>query len=348
MKKPLLFLSLFCFVTVALFGQQVVSIKLDESNNYCHNEPLRYANGNISVCATFADNDDHPILSITLENNDEEASFIIFGHSWSRKELRKARIIDKTSNNRDSETAKCDHVSSDQELAPSEEYQFPSFDATCEEENIIRIPFYIAKQKKRILGLWKRTVLYEKQIVELNITVEPKVDANFLDLQQDVEALCRAFQNDIDNHKFCSNPAHNPSLKNQTKVYVEQRDELRRRIERTRIERGWSVDSRQFKKYQELLAELDRIDPETIHYDCGRHTHSCQYCNLSLEDIYRRLENYYKSIYSGATTKAEVWADVNRLYNCYANSTRNSARRNESRVVKDGIVKYYNLIKKMQ
>ncbi len=346
MKKTLFILSLLCFVTLGLLGQQIVTANLSE-NDDCYNEPLKYANGNISVCVTYSEEDDQPFLSLTLENTDESTSFLVFGHAWSKKELRKARIVNKTSNNSNSETSKFEAISFDQEIAPSEDFKFQGIEATCEEEFVCQLPFYIAKKKKGFLGMCKKTVLYEKQIVELHITIEPKYDEEFLKLREEVDALCQEYQSKVDNNKFCSSPNHSPSLRSQTKKYVDKRDNLKKSIIKKRIQNDWDEDSKPFKKYQEMLTQLEAINPETIHYDCGNHGHSCSYCNLSLEEIYRKLENYYKNIYSGSKTKSEVWGDVNKLHTCYSKSSRNPDRKKESSVIKDGIAKYYNLIKKM-
>lgn len=346
MKKPLFLLSLLCFVTLGLLGQQVVTTTLNENDN-CYSEPLKYANGSITVCVTYSEEDDQPALSLTLENTDESTSFLVFGHAWSKKELRKARIVNKTSNNKNTETSKFDGISFDQEIAPSEDFKFPDIEATSDEEFVCQLPFYIAKKKKGFLGMCKKTVLYEKQIVELHITIDPKYDEEYIELQKEVDAICQEYQSKVDNNKFCSSPNHSPSLKSQTKKYVEKRDKLKKSINRKRTENGWAEDSKPFRKYQELLTKLDSIDPETIHYDCRNHGHSCNYCKLSLEEIYRKLENYYKSIYSGTKTKSDVWEDVTKLYNCYSKSSKNPDRKKESSVIKDGIQKYYNLIKNM-
>ena len=351
MKKNTFIIFVLCLFAITLKGQETIEVKLNEDTPCLNNHSLKYANAFITVCSNKTNDEDVSSISVKIENTDESLMFIVFGHGWTKKELRKFHIINETSNEKSARIEYYPDLNYDTRLNPSDDFTLPSFEVRNEQETIHRIPFYIAKEKRKFLC--KKTYLLEKQIVELRITIEANKDKEFPRIKQECDSLYDAYALALDNHQFCSHPAHKPSLKEQTKNFVAERDDLRLIINMRLTENHWSTTSKQYTVYQELLSKLDKINPDIIDYDCGikeNHvrTHSCSYCDLSLSDIYNKLQAYYINLTQGDKTKAEIWDDVNSLYTCYTKSNKNPNRKKEGKVVKDGIVKYYNLIKKKQ
>ena len=90
---------------------------------------------------------------------------------------------------------------------------------------------------------------------------------------------------------------------------------------------GWSASDGGYQRYAALKDDIDKnIDLNKHLGTCRQHRgggtpagHQCSYCSLSLQQIYHKLDDLYKKIYSSndrQATKASVMGQVNALYNC--------------------------------
>lgn len=345
MKKSLILTVLLCLSAFFLSGQDVIPVTLDEYNP-CVNNPVLDLGINISVCTTATDEDnDKATVSIKIENTRESEWIIVFNQPIDNAELRRMRYVNETG----AEIVACTNLFNEVILLPEEEIVLSSFEIQNGKEQQYRIPFYLAKERKMgLFKLCKRTVLYMMKQVELRITYDAKPDPDYDRINGEVVELVERFRNSVDNHEFCTHPCHHPSFKKQTQDYVEDRDDLRLVINRKLNEK---LTDKQKAKYRELLDQLDSIDFNDYSYNCGdsskHYSHKCDYCDLSLAQIYRQLEGYYMDVKSGVKTKAEVMPVVEELKTCADKSTKNAARKKESASIKDKIKKYYNNIKSL-
>jgi hypothetical protein len=90
---------------------------------------------------------------------------------------------------------------------------------------------------------------------------------------------------------------------------------------------GWTSADNGYKRYTAMKTMLDGLDLDSHERDCGRHKasggggggHKCSYCSLSLQQIYHKLDDLYKKIYSSSNrkaTKKAVMSQANALYKC--------------------------------
>ena len=88
---------------------------------------------------------------------------------------------------------------------------------------------------------------------------------------------------------------------------------------------------------------------EQYKHDCGKHNvrrHSCGYCNLSLQEIYNKLNRHYMDLHNGKVQKSAVMREVNALYKCCTDPTSKHAQQWRSGdPYKAGIIEFYNKIK---
>ena len=348
MKKHLFTTAFLCLFATTLFGQEIIEVNLDEDNP-CPLYSLQYANANISVCMIAPENNDNPYVSIKMENTYQSDWLLIYGHHWDDRELKRHHYVNKTG----AEIATYANISNDIILKPSEETTFsPNLEVSEERELRCHIPIYIAREKKTgLFGLCKKTVLYERKDVELHINVNLKSDEDYNRISEAVNNLLVAYQRAIDNHEFCTNSLHRPTFKEQIKSYVEEREELMREIYAKQQNRD-GLSAKQREKYRSLMDKLDTINFDNYEFDCknpDKHIrlHSCEYCDLSLEQICRKLEIYFMDVNGNRQTKAEVMTEVEKLHTCAVKSTKNASRKKEKSIHKDKIEKFYNAIKRL-
>ena len=142
------------------------------------------------------------------------------------------------------------------------------------------------------------------------------------------------------------------SVDKQKAAYQKQIDNLKAKIDGIISSHGWREGDAGYQRYNELKSKLDGI--EIVERDCGRHRapvagHRCSYCNLSLQQIYHRLDDIYKKVYSSNNrkqAKASVMSQVNALYNCCtdAKCSKHAAQWKKGGDYKNKIVERYNRI----
>lgn len=366
MKKILIFIaSFFLFVIVANVNAKEM-VKLDDghSKEYGnikdrvklgdgHSEELkRLGNCNFSVKMGDTDDDGNTKVTIEIENLDKSKVIILFGHAYPEKGLKKLSPsikFDKkfpgTKGQRDIDTYR--QTTRDViRIEPSMKF-LQEIQVKGEKVADCRFPLYIAKYKGKSE---KKMLLLEKKIIELTIEVEIKPDEDLVRLDQESNDLI----DEISKQTFCTNPKHKVSLEKQKAPYEEKIARIKSEIDSI-VWKKWYDSDKMAQKYNNIKQNLNAVDFSRYEGDCGNlknhntstRRHSCKYCNLSLQQIYHKLDDYYKKIYNSGNRKATkdaVMTDVNLLYRCCTdtNCTKHSSWNNSEYKVK--ITDRYNRI----
>lgn len=307
---------------------------------------------NLSYCNIFINlnevSDGEGEVSIELENLSESKVLILFDRSYTEKQAKKLspkmqfdktfggtkgkRVIDPFS----------EQMSTVMQLRPSDKQMLPSFRVENEATKVVTLPVYIAKYKG------KKLILLERQVIELNVEAELKPSAEYVQINTDCERLIR----EITNTGVCPNKSHGTSVDKQKAAYQKRIDALKEKIDGIISSHGWNSNDAGYRRYEALKSKLDGI--EFVERDCGRHRtpvagHRCNYCGLSLQQIYHRLDDLYKRIYSSSNrkqAKASVMSQVNALYNCCTDTkcSKHAAQWKKGGDYKNKIVERYNRI----
>lgn len=286
-------------------------------------------------------------VQIQLENNSDKYEFYLFDHAWRKKALRKERIYFEKGFGGES-TLAVENIDLDvyqDKLIPSgKRYTFP--DILVEEAMTYecKIPIHLTKPKPN----WfckKKKKLHSIVDCTIRISVENK-DEVFDKLKYECDSLTNAFNEALDNKKFCTHRSHSPRFEKQIKKYTDAEQELRDQITPLLYKNDWSKESKKYQRYKTLLDSLDRMDDAKNNYkhDCGRHvTTTCVYCKLGLQEIYNKLNRHYQNLYNGDVQKSEIINEVNALYRC--GTTHSNSKRTNGDTYKAGITEFYNKIK---
>lgn len=309
-----------CIVSlVPTKADETITVKLD---NDTHKQQII----ELSCCNIFLDmkDDVNGIIRIhlDLENRQENKEILLFNNGYGEKSLKKMRpaaiVYDKyfggTKKKRIIEP--CRGLGSDFRIAPSDRENIMMLTG-YETVMTCRLPIYIAEYKPRSFFRRQRYTLMEKLVVELNIEVTLKPDSTYWQLHDEYTALIGKLEHTV----FCTNKRHTPSLEEQKAAYRQKIETCLARIDRELTRHHWPRTDARYKLYMELQDKLKQIDLTAREGDCGKHkaTHRCRYCNLSLRQIYHRLDDHYQTIYSSTdrqTTKEKLIREVRALYFC--------------------------------
>lgn len=329
MKK--LLLSLVCILaTLSGWADEQKKITLSADNQA---ETINLSYCNIFVTLLNPENDDNMgKVLIEIENLDESKLLALFHEAYPEKKVKKLRpsfqydkLFGGTKGKRIIDPYNC-RLENDLFIEPSNKRQVPTIDINGDQQKVVRLPIYIAKAKdgiiERILGK-EKLLLMRKQLIELDIEVSMKPSAEYLGLLDEVEKL----KKDLEGVVFCNSTRHRPSVEEQQEPYVKRIEELRSKIDAAIGSHGWTPDDSGYKRFTALKEDIDaNIDLNKQVGICRTHTpgrtvreHQCSYCSLSLQQIYHRLDDLYKRIYTSSDrqgTKASVIGQVNGLYNC--------------------------------
>ena len=295
-----------------------------------------------------------PVL-IGLENNSYTYSFLLFDRTWSEKDLRKSYIvIDKNFGGRTSVKVQNIELLNENgfnEVKTYDRYTFPVILVEEGKTYDCKIPIHLAKPKPGIFCK-KRKKLYSMIDCTIRVSVENK-DVVYENLKSECDSIHEAVNRAIDREEFCTNPLHRPSFDVQTEKYVETIHRLRDRVRPTLNE--LPEDSKKHARYEALLISLYQMEDALQQYkgeqhDCGKphvRKHSCNYCKLSLEQIYNRLNALYIDLYNGTVQRAEIMKEVEDLYKCCSDPTcaKHSKQWKNNDPLKAKIIEFYNKIK---
>ncbi len=343
--RKILFGLLLCLMATGAMADEQRKVSL--SND--HNKEMI----SLSYCNIFINlnevSDGEGEVSIELENLSESKVLILFNRSYAEKQVKKLspkmqfdktfggtkgkRVIDPFSEPMNSVT----------QLRPSDKQMLPSVRIENEGAKVVTLPIYIAKYKGK-----KALILLEKQVIELNIEAELKPSAEYSNMSSQCDRLIR----EITRTGVCPNKSHGTSVDKQKAAYQKQIDALKTKIDGVISSHGWREGDSGYRKYNALKKKLDGVT--FTERDCGRHKgsvagHKCNYCNLSLQQIYHQLDDLYKKIYSSSNrkqAKASVMSQVNALYNCCtdAKCAKHAGQWKKGGDYKNKIVERYNRI----
>lgn len=356
MKKALLFITLFCIATICVADNKEKRVTLNDEHN---REIINFCNCNIYVSKADSNEDGNAKIKVKIDNYDRENIIILFGNQYTEKNLKKVHSItfDKTYNGtkgyRDIKTYGISRK--DITIMPDESEELSEIQVNNGEIKKCRLPFYVAKYKdKKFLGIkiGRKLVIIEECILDLEIETTVKPDETFIRLEKETNAII----DDVSKQKFCNNTKHIPSLEKQEAPYKERINKIKSEIQSILDSNKYFSNDPQYEQYKNLITKLkDNINFEAHEEDCGnprnhrsQPRHSCKYCNSSLQQIYHKLDDYYKKIYNSSDRKAakeSVMADVNLLYKCCTdgNCSKHASTWNSSEY-KSKITDRYNRI----
>ena len=341
--RKLLISMLLCMMAIGASADEQRKVTLSGDHNK-ETINLSYCNIFISLNAT---DDASGEVTIELENLSESKALILFDRSYMEKQAKKLspkmtfdkkfggtkgkRVIDACS----------EQLTSVMMFRPSDKYTLPMVKVENEATKVVTLPIYIAKYKG------KNLILMEKQVIELDIEAALKPSAEYVNMNTQCEQLIR----EIERTGVCPNKSHRTSVDKQREDYMKRINALKEKIDGIISSHGWNENDGGYRRFNELKSKLDGIQiPER---DCGRHKavvgHSCSYCNLSLQQIYHKLDDLYKKIYSSnnrKATKDAVISQVRALYNCCtdAKCSKHASQWRKGGDYKNKIVERYNRI----
>ena len=298
-------------------------------------------------------------INLSIENTQDDDLLCIFSKGYEERALKKQKPSIKFDKNYSGSKGHrivkgCD-VKKDTKISAGETKQILLAQIQEGEKTTIEIPIYTARYKnKKMTGI----ILYEELQETLDITVETtekKEDDALPRLQASVDSLMALLDEHRNgNARFCTSPRHKPSAQEAETPFKEGIQELIRRIDQAIKDGNVNIKDEKGKVYYDLKSQLENIDFEAYEYICTKHSkttpplpsHQCQYCNLSLKDIYKRLETLYKKIDAFETTKRSSISEVNALYRCCTDSQcKTHAKEWKSNSdLRNKIEKYYNAI----
>lgn len=360
MKKILFAIIACCLAITSAFPQIAIDFKLSEDKTHDEEAIFDYSeneHGRIFVkIKGEPDSQGRTPVQLELENSSSLYRFLLFDRAWTKKELKKNHVVmEKNFGGETSmkvENIKLVNENGFNEIVPNERYTFPEILVEEEKTYECKIPIHLTKPKP---GLFckKRKKLHSIIDCTVRISVDNK-DEVYDKLKRECDSLLLAFNGALAREEFCTNPLHRPPFEVQTDAYTSANQNLRDRIRRPLYEKGWSKDSKRYKRYEALLASLDKMDTALERYknekhECGKvhvKKHSCAYCNLSLQQIYNKLNRHYMDLHNGTVQKSAVIREVNALYKCCTDPTSKHAPQWRSGdPYKAGIIEFYNKIK---
>ena len=346
MKLRSVLLLLLCLFTFSSLADEQRKVTLDDTHSQ---EMIRLAYANIFIIKGETDANDRTDIRIEIENLDETNVLLVFGHAFPEKELKKQSpkiTFDKqfggTKGKRLIDTFKYNNRQVSL-VDPSDKFAASAFQVQVGETTICRIPIYVAKYKGKNK---KNVILLEKQVLELELTV--KADEDIIRLTEAYQVLVA----ELDTIVFCTNAKHQ---EDQKQPFIEKINKIKNEIEGILSSRGWAESSVNYQKYIDLKKQVEAIDLSVVPTEaCSQHRtvargHSCKYDSFSLQEIYHKLDDYYKKIYNSSdrkAAKAEVMADVNLLYRCCTdpNCRQHAAAWRRGGDYKNRIIDRYNRI----
>lgn len=352
MKKKILFLIAFCLMGLAALADEQKKVILSNDHN---EERVELSFCNIFARLNDSDNNESGVVTLELENLDESKVLIVFDRAYTEKAIKKQSkslsiVFDKTFGGK-AKGRMIDPCSGQMEtvvlLKPSDKQRITEVVVNNDEPTQCRLPIYIAKYKGK-----KKLLLLEKQVIELNLEASLKPSEEYIAM----EGKCEALEKEIGRQTFCTNPRHKTSLAKQKDVYVKKIDALKAEIDQLITSHQWAKEDGGYLRYTALKAKLDAIDLSSRERDCGRHGkggggggHNCSYCSLSLQQIYHKMDDYYKKIYSSndrKAAKAKVINEVNALYKCCTDTScsKHAAAWKSGNEYKSKIIERYNRI----
>lgn len=363
MKKIFFAIIACCFAVNTVFSQKPFDINLTEDKPYDEIPIMdnNHEHGRIFIRINGETNQGKTPVSIQLQNTSYDYDFLLCDHAWGKKELRKQFIhIDKRYTGESTKPVehiglKVSGVLNNISGNSDEKYTFSNVYVEEGKKLEVKIPVHLIKPKP---GLFckKRKMLYDALPFTLHITVDTK-DPIYDKLHMECDSLLTAFNAALARNEFCTNPKHTPSLDEQVEVFFYGQQELEKRV--GKYYNNCSPNSKKSNRYEVLYDSVhemkhrmeNRLEQyRTEKHECeqhqptGRVVGSCKYCELSLEEISKRMGNLYWDLYNKKKEKAVVIKEARALYYCCISHKREVRQWTRSEYKKT-IMDYYNKIK---
>ena len=326
--------------------------KITLNNDDRTTETVELSYCNIFVTLKNVDENDNAEILIELENIHESNTLLLFERAYDERTLKRMypsitydKVFGGSKGKRYIDI--CPDIKYTNQIKSSEKTKL--FVKTASEKTPLtcKLPIYIAKNKNQS---GSKMLLLAKEVIELEIQVQLKPDEEFIRITDSYNSLIR----EIYSETFCTNKNHRgESLKVLKSKYEGKISDLKRIIKSIIDSRGYYPSDKAYKKFMEVSGNLDKIDLDAkVVSSCPKdrknpipgHTgHNCKNCNLTYEQIYKKLENYYIDIHNGKKTKAQVKSEVESLYTCVSKNKKRSANNS----IKSRITTYYNKIKSL-
>ena len=359
-----------CLAVSPAFCQNSLSITLsDEHLNHEISIPSFNASelGRISFVKGETDANDNATVGITIENNSNEFRFLLFNEYYGQSELRKHKprivfgklfpgtSIEKVEGVGLTEIKVFPDDQNDFATMYDNVFEFPKVVIKEGESQAVTMPLYLAKRKKFLFC--DRLELVGKIDFSFSVTVQQS-DKDYDRIKAECDNI-DLFVDDLEDNKFiCTHPSHRPSYKKQIEPYTNRIQELQDEINQKLNNRRHPITDTKREQYKNLLNLLER-DQEYLSsgykHDCGKHTtHSCPYCKLTLEQIFRKLDNNYIELKNADAEEFEakkkaIMKEVNALYKCCIDPTctKHAAQWKKGGQIKQKIDERFEQLKKM-
>lgn len=352
-------MALFCLAAMTGWADEQKKITLSNDNTK-ETVSLSYCNIFVTLMNPDSDDDFGQVL-IEIENLDEAKILALFNTPYKEKQIKKLKpsfqydkLFGGTKGKRIIDPYNLE-TGQDVFIEPSNKHQLAAFHAPAEKEMVVKLPIYISKPKEgiveKILGK-EKLLLLRKQLIELDINVELKPSAEYLGMVDEYEQL----KKEIDNTVFCTSKKHRESIEQQQAPYVKKIDDLKAKIDAAIANHGWQPGDGGYERFNAIKVNIEKeIDLNKHQGLCRQHRapitpkHQCAYCNSSLQQLYHKLDDLYKKIYTSSdrqATKASVMGQVNAIYNCCTSpDCANHAQKwNAGGDYKNKIIERYNRI----
>lgn len=291
-------------------------------------------------------------VNVSIENTTMSQAILVFKYSQGEKELKKNKPkveFKKTypggKGNRN--VYGCKELNQQVlSIIPQEKANLFEFDVSATSITKLELPIYLAEYNpKQLTKKGSYNINYKilsEDILSFNIEIKgwDENDPEYVAAKGAVED----FLHSIQSAAFCKNKKHKPSLAQQQKPYQEKKDSLINVIQTIVDTNDWMSDTAPYQAYKALRDDLDKVNLNDHNYDCGGHSgpggHSCNYCSLSAQQIYHRLDDMYQLLRAGKLTKDAAVKEAQGLNNCYK---KNKTRKKDSSYT-DKISRFYSRI----
>ncbi|MCC8174965.1 MAG: hypothetical protein LUC85_03985 [Bacteroidales bacterium] len=344
-----IFCLLFLFLllpTIARADYQEKRITLDRQDNEAQTISLGYANVTVQLVTAYAQ---EASIRVSMENLTMDEVLFLFKNGQSESQLKKLKPKFEFSKTYGGDKGKrsvqgCKYLGESQvKVIPAESKDLFTFHASTSGPIEVTIPIYrVVYDPKKFLKSSKYTILREDLLVlKIDVVVWSEQDPDYVALKQRVNN----FKSRLDFVTFCPNNAHKPSLAQQQAPYKATQDSLITAIYQVlEANRSWMSQDLPHQRYTQLLNSVKDIDLNKYNHDCGNHKvikqHHCNYCSLSADQIYQRLDNTYQSLHTGRITKDAAVSTAKALYTCYQKNNK----RKKNAGYSGKIPEYYNRI----
>lgn len=370
MRKIHLSILALCITASSVFCQTPIPITLSEEHN---TRELAIPSFNASELGRFTftkdetDGNGNVGINIEIENSSNEYLFVLFNKYYGQNELRKQKpriVFSKIFPGNTIEKVEGIDLS-EIRVFPYDEHgladrdgnicRFPKTIITEGDSKKYTVPIYLAKKKKSLFC--NRIELVGKIDINYEIIVE-RSDKDYDRIKATCDSIDLILRDLDDNKPFCTHPSHRPSYNNQIEPYVQRIASLQNEIEQKLGDRRHPLGEARLKQYKNLKEELERhYEYLTSDYknDCGQHKkHTCQYCKLSLEQIFRKIDNSYIELSNADATEFEakkktLLREANALYKCCTDPTcdKHAAQWKKGGQIKQKIMERYEQLKKL-